>query len=81
MPKTTKYAFKWMTYPKPISAETGCKVSWNTYATREEAEACAVAAKHNAVRQEALGYDFGYQSPGQIDTVPGTPPTYRVTLP
>ena len=26
------------TYPQPLRREVGCKVSWYTYATKEEAE-------------------------------------------
>ena len=56
----------YMTYPESISAGYGCKVSWRTYKTRVEAELCALAAKHNARRDEALGYDFGFCIPGEI---------------
>jgi hypothetical protein len=48
---------------------TGCKVSWRIYRDRAAAEACAEAAKHNAVRAAELGYDFGYCCPGSIETL------------
>jgi hypothetical protein len=56
----------YMTYPESIAASNGCKVSWRTYETRAEAETCALAAKHNARLDEALGYDFGFATPGEI---------------
>lgn len=55
--------------PEGLSQRSGCKVSWRTYATREEAEAAATVAIHNAEIDSGLGYDFGYCSPGYIDTV------------
>lgn len=57
-------------YPKPDDYRTGCKVGWRIYRDRADAEACATAAKHNAEIQASLGYDFGYCSPGSIDTLP-----------
>lgn len=60
---------KYMDYPKPQARETGCKVSWYYYASYEDAQKASLAAKHNAVIQEGLGYDFGYQSPGSIRKV------------
>ena len=67
------------TYPKSISAKYGCKVSWRTYETRAEAELCALAARHNARLDEALGYDFGFSTPGEIqETEDGL---FRVTTP
>jgi hypothetical protein len=62
-----KPAFDWKTYPNPDDIRSGCKVSWYYYRSREDAEACSVAAKHNAIRQRELGFDFGYQSPGSIE--------------
>lgn len=56
----------WQAYPEPAETRCGCKVSWNYYKTKEEAEVCAKAAKHNAVIQESQGFDFGYCSPGSI---------------
>lgn len=56
----------WQTYPESDGLRSGCKVSWRYYKDRAAAEACAVAAKHNAVIQQSNGYDFGYCSPGSI---------------
>jgi hypothetical protein len=53
-------------YPETTEHRTGAKVSWQIYRTREEAEVCAEAAKHNAEIDWSLGYDFGYQMPGSI---------------
>ena len=58
--------FEWRKYPPEQAMRSGCKVSWNYYDSREDAEACSEAARHNAVRQRQLGYDFGYCSPGSI---------------
>lgn len=58
-----------MSYPKEDDLRVGCKVSWYIYSNRKDAEACAKAAKHNAVIQANLGYDFGYCSPGSIETL------------
>lgn len=82
----TNSTFKWMQYPEPKEYRSGIKVSWHYYETKEEAEKCAEAAKHNAVRQRELGYDFGYCSPGEIRAPygPGTnfyPDLYEVCLP
>lgn len=52
--------------PKEIGYEGGCKVSWLTYATREDAEVASGFAAREAHRKAGLGYDFGYQSPGSI---------------
>ena len=57
-------------YPAPVRTRSGAKVGWY-YSKREDAEACAVAAKHNARIQAGLGFDFGYQAPGSISKVPG----------
>ena len=53
-------------YPPTDDIRSGCKVGWRTYATREEAEACAKAAHENAIVLACRGYDFGYQMPGSI---------------
>ena len=55
-----------MSYPVQDGTRVGCKVSWYIYAEREDAEKASKAAKHNAVVQEAFGYDFGYCAPGSI---------------
>lgn len=57
---------RYMAYPPAEKIRCGCKVSWHTYATKAEAEACAEAARHNARIDSALGYDFGYCCPGSI---------------
>ena len=57
----------WREYPAPDDMRSGCKVSWHTYRDRAAAEACAEAARHNAVRKAGLGYDFGYCCPGSIE--------------
>lgn len=61
-----KTKFDWKPYPEPDAQRTGCKVSWYCYRDRADAEKASIAAKHNAVRQEQLGYDFGYMMPGSI---------------
>jgi hypothetical protein len=53
-------------YPAFVSRRTGCKVSWLRYKTLAEAEQASDAAKHNAKIVANLGFDFGYQSPGEI---------------
>lgn len=50
--------------PSPVKTESGCKVAWYTYATREEAEIACEHARLKADYYACLGYDFGYQSPG-----------------
>lgn len=57
----------WMNYPAYKALRTGCKVSWYTYGTKEEAEAASKAAINNASILAEKGYDFGYQSPGAIE--------------
>jgi hypothetical protein len=59
----------WQQYPEPQGHRSGCKVSWNYYADRADAEKCAEAAKHNARIQVSQGYDFGYCSPGWIQQI------------
>jgi len=56
----------WHKYPKEDDLRTGCKVSWHYYRSKEDAEKCAEAAKHNARIQRWEGYDFGYCAPGSI---------------
>ena len=59
--------------PEEIGYEGGCKVSWRPYATREDAEVASGFAMRAAHERAALGYDFGYQSPGAItDNEDGT---------
>lgn len=61
---TNPYRYKSM--PKPIKTVVGSKVSWKTYATIDEAMQAASVARHNAEIDEAMGYDFGFMSPGEI---------------
>jgi len=49
-----------------IGHRTGCKVAWQYFATEEEAQLAAAAARDDAVRLAAQGYDFGYQVPGTV---------------
>jgi hypothetical protein len=58
-------------YPKPSGYRSGCKVSWYYYHDRANADKAAAAAKHNAVIQAGLGFDFGYQAPGSIHKAEG----------
>lgn len=69
MTKHTLYD-TWQDYPVPVRSRGGCKVSWNYYRTREEAEICAKAARHNAEIALADGFDFGYCAPGTIREMP-----------
>jgi hypothetical protein len=62
----TKTKPQYRDYPEAVATRTGCKVGWRVYTTIETAAQCAEAARHNARIQESLGYDFGYQSPGNI---------------
>jgi len=52
-----------------LTTTSGCKVGWNYWSTREEAEADSVKQRQEGYRKADLGYDFGYQSPGQLDVV------------
>lgn len=66
--------------PKEIDSRSGCKVSWYTYATREEAEIALQHAKVQAEYYSWLGYDFGYLSPGS--SIEGNAETgFTVTFP
>jgi len=64
-----KPALDFHAYPAGYEYRTGCKVCWHIYKDRGDAEACAIAAKHNARICESLGYDFGYCTPGSIDVL------------
>lgn len=59
-------ATAWREYPRPLKINSGCKVSWYSYATLEEAKECSEAAISNARIKSYQGYDFGYQCPGDI---------------
>lgn len=52
-----------------VSYQAGCKVSWYVFSTEAEAIEAAKVAKHNAKIDEANGYDFGFQIPGEIRQV------------
>ena len=52
--------------PIPVDYRAGCRVSWYYYATREEADIASVEAFQQGNRKTALGYDFGYCSPGHV---------------
>ena len=53
-------------YPTPDATRGGCKVGWYLYRDHDAAKACAEAARHNARIQEGLGFDFGFQTPGNL---------------
>lgn len=52
--------------PSPVSSRCGCKVAWETYALETDARKRAEFAREEARYVAALGYDFGYQSPGSV---------------
>jgi hypothetical protein len=58
-------------YPEALRIESGCKVCWRYYAKKREANAAAEVAKAHAEARAAQGYDFGYQTPGQITAANG----------
>ena len=65
--------YNWASAPAHQASDSGCKVSWKYYDTREDAEAASKAAEHDAEIQLRRGYDFGYCCPGSIRWVePGT---------
>lgn len=53
-------------YPEPVDHRTGCKVSWNYYATEQDALKASEVAKAEGQYQLGQGYDFGYCWPGTI---------------
>ena len=59
---------KWYhaTYPKPIRTEYGCKVSWYSYRTKDEAQFVAEVAHAQGQWLEDAGFDFGYMTPGEL---------------
>lgn len=84
MAKKAKSDNPYMGYPQPDASESGCKVSWNYYRDEAKAKECAIAAAHNRERCIALGFDFGYCWPGNIELIktPGKfEGMYCVTLP
>jgi len=64
--------------PAPVSTRSGCKVSWETYAEKADAEKRAKYAKEEAEFVSLLGFDFGFQSPG---TITATKDGWEVCLP
>lgn len=65
-------------YPKEQGYDNGCKVGWMFYADRADAEEAATVARAEAKYKAGLGFDFGYQTPGEIKEVNGQ---FRVTVP
>jgi hypothetical protein len=55
-----------MGYPNPIKLRVGCKVSWYYYRTKKEANKASHRAETRAKIKEAQGYDWGYQTPGNV---------------
>ena len=49
-----------------IRQDSGCKVGWVTYDNEDEARAAGVKARSEAIEMASRGYDFGYQSPGEV---------------
>lgn len=64
--------------PTPLSKRAGCKVGWETFRTMQEAKVRAARAREQAAKLEAMGYDWGYQVPGNIRK---TDDGYEVTVP
>lgn len=64
--------------PVPIARRDGCKVSWETFRTLREARVRAKSARKQANALELKGFDWGFQSPGQIRKVDNG---YEVTCP
>jgi len=62
----------------PVEAWAGNKVGWAVYRLKSDADLIARQAKKDAKKKVALGYDFGYQSPGEVTRVENG---YRVCLP
>ena len=54
------------TCPAAVSTDGGCKVIWARYATATEARLAARFAVRAAAERAELGYDFGWQVPGEI---------------
>lgn len=65
-------------YPPYLRTESGNKVGWHFYATLAEAKVAARVAEREASRLEALGYDWGYQTPGRIEKIGDE---FKVTIP
>ncbi len=69
---------EYMKFKEPEDWESGCKVSWGTYTTLEDAQEAALAAEYNGRIDASRGYDFGYQMPGDIRKLDNG--KYRVTF-
>lgn len=65
-------------YPEPYKYAGGCKVCWRTYDDEETAKKAAVVARREARHMETLGYEWGYQSPGEVRAHGGK---FHVTCP
>ena len=63
----------------PIRTRSGCKVGWEWYATREDAEARVADAEALAAAKAEEGHDFGWCIPGEIEKMGDG--TWRVTIP
>ena len=66
-------------YPEPQKKEIGCKVSWYTYSSLEDAKKASEVAKEEAIECAAMGFDFGYCYPSEIRK--NDDGTFTVTLP
>lgn len=55
-------------YPAADEIESGCKVGWRIYSDRAKAEECGRIASAYATTLARCGYDFGYCSPGSVET-------------
>jgi|GEM_PF-6013775 len=76
--KTTTTPSEYRGYPPALDTKEGCKVGWRFYATLADAKKAARIAEREASRLEALGYDWGYQTPGRIERSGNT---FKVTVP
>jgi hypothetical protein len=54
--------------PKHIDSRSGCKVGWYVYKSMKEAKIASQHFKLDAEWHWYLGYDFGYLTPGDIQT-------------
>lgn len=62
-----------------IKRDSGCKVGWLTFDNEAEARECAARAKVEARQMEARGYDWGFQTPGEVRE--NRPGEWTVTTP
>jgi hypothetical protein len=54
------------TYSPCLSERFGNKVGWRIYATQKEANKDSAIAVKEAYRLALVGYDYGYQFPGEV---------------